>query len=145
MLASKLFSCFSELIIDVQFGAAPYIGASVPTLAYSPYLAATAGLAVSPLLGNDQTQLLSHGAPGQPQHQHAGQTPADPQQLQQQTKQRNDRLEVSYFQIISKWKLNAKCPIKSLIFDFQIKYKVIVSQKASKHLFLSIIQIENSQ
>ena len=85
-----------ELIIDVQFGAAPYIGASVPTLAYSPYLAATAGLAVSPLLGNDQTQLLNHGA-GQPQHQHAGQTAPDQQQLQQQSKQRNDRIEVSSF------------------------------------------------
>jgi len=78
--------------VPTMFGAAPYIGASVPTLAYSPYLAATAGLAVSPLLGNDQTQLLNHGA-GQPQHQHAGQTAPDQQQLQQQSKQRNDRIE----------------------------------------------------
>ena len=75
-----------------QFGA-PYIGASVPTLAYSPYLA---GGLVSPLLGNDQS-LLSHQQPGQPGHHPAQQQQQQQQQqqLQQQSKQCNDRIEVS--------------------------------------------------
>ena len=66
----------------IQFGG-PYIGASVPTLAYSPYL-------VSPLLGNDQT-LINHPGQQQPQQQQQQQ---HGQQLQQ-SKPRTDRIEVS--------------------------------------------------
>jgi len=83
--------------VPAVFGAAhaPYIGASVPTLAYSPYLTG-AGL-VSPLLGSDQ-QLLNHGAAGHGGHHHQQQQQQQQhqqqsQQLQQQSKQRNDRID----------------------------------------------------
>ena len=77
----------------VQFGA-PYIGASVPALAYSPYLAgAGAGGLVSPLLAGEHQQALlqqqQHAAQPQQQQQQQQQ-----QQLQQQSKQRSDRIEV---------------------------------------------------
>ena len=52
---------------------------------------------MSPLLGNDQTQLLGHGAGQQQQQQQQQQ--AQQQQLQH-TKQRNERIEVSTFQIL---------------------------------------------
>ena len=78
-------------LVCVQFGT-PYIGASVPALAYSPYLAgAGAGGLVSPLLAGEHQQALlqqqQHAA--QPQQQQQQQ-----QQLQQQSKQRSDRIEV---------------------------------------------------
>ena len=77
----------------VQFGA-PYIGASVPALAYSPYLAgAGAGGLVSPLLAGEHQQALLQ----QQQQQHAAQPQQQQQQqqqLQQQSKQRSDRIEV---------------------------------------------------
>ena len=73
----------------MQFGT-PYIGASVPALAYSPYLAgAGAGGLVSPLLAGEHQQALLQ------QQQHAAQPQQQQQQqLQQQSKQRNDRIEV---------------------------------------------------
>ena len=76
------------IIFDiVQFGAPPYLGASVP-LAYSPYL--TGGL-VSPLLGSDQLQHhhQPHHQHHQPHHQAHHQPPA------MQNKQRAERIEVS--------------------------------------------------
>ena len=80
-------------LVCVQFGA-PYIGASVPALAYSPYLAgAGAGGLVSPLLAGEHQQALlqqqQHAAQPQQQQQQQQQ-----QQLQQQSKQRSDRIEV---------------------------------------------------
>ena len=80
-------------LVCVQFGA-PYIGASVPALAYSPYLAgAGAGGLVSPLLAGEHQQALL-----QQQQQHAAQPQQQQQQqqqqLQQQSKQRSDRIEV---------------------------------------------------
>ena len=80
-------------LVCVQFGT-PYIGASVPALAYSPYLAgAGAGGLVSPLLAGEHQQALlqqqQHAAQPQQQQQQQQQ-----QQLQQQSKQRNDRIEV---------------------------------------------------
>ena len=54
---------------------------------------------MSPLLGNDQTQLLGHGAGQQQQQQQHAQQQQQQQQLQQ-TKQRNERIEVSTFQIL---------------------------------------------
>ena len=76
-------------LVCVQFGT-PYIGASVPALAYSPYLAgAGAGGLVSPLLAGEHQQALLQ------QQQHAAQPQQQQQQqLQQQSKQRNDRIEV---------------------------------------------------
>ena len=82
-------------LVCVQFGA-PYIGASVPALAYSPYLAgAGAGGLVSPLLAGEHQQALLQ----QQQQQHAAQPQQQQQQqqqqqLQQQSKQRSDRIEV---------------------------------------------------
>ena len=82
-------------LVCVQFGA-PYIGASVPALAYSPYLAgAGAGGLVSPLLAGEHQQALLQ----QQQQQHAPQPQQQQQQqqqqqLQQQSKQRSDRIEV---------------------------------------------------
>jgi len=64
-----------------------YVGASVPTLAYSPYLASGVSGLVSPLLGNDQQTLINHQ-----QQQQQQQQPAQPQ-LQQQSKPRSDRIE----------------------------------------------------
>lgn len=74
--------------VPTMFGA-PYIGASVPQLAYSPgYLA---GGLVSPLLSGDQGLLGSHGH--QPHHQQQQQQQPQQLQQQQQSKQRNDRIE----------------------------------------------------
>jgi len=72
--------------VPAMFGA-PYIGASVPQLAYTPgYLA---GGLMSPLLGSDQG-LLGHQAHHPAQQQQPQQLQ---QQQQQQSKQRNDRIE----------------------------------------------------
>ena len=77
-------------LVCVQFGT-PYIGASVPALAYSPYLAgAGAGGLVSPLLAGEHQQALLQ----QQQHAAQPQQQQQQQQLQQQSKQRNDRIEV---------------------------------------------------
>jgi len=75
--------------VPAMFGA-PYIGASVPQLAYTPgYLA---GGLMSPLLGSDQG-LLGHQAHHPAQQQQPQQLQ---QQQQQQSKQRNDRIEMGH-------------------------------------------------